>query len=242
MSLSLNGPSLLDSISAIRSGRFDWKLRVRVVRIWDLPDRGVDDVVNSVEMILVDQLGDRIQATILKRLVPLFRGTLFEGEIYRMSFFSVLPNVGLLLCTSHPYKLLFDLRTSVRPAVAFSIPLSLMATMRQFLFCSTMVHGKKDLLICFRTQREIIQRSAHINFSPYLGRICFFWWKRSLLPIQLWIVVIKLWIFVAIQSSLIYSIGRIPSLTLSFFQSVVVNVIRGDNELDEHLYFFFVSL
>jgi hypothetical protein len=54
--------------------------------------------------------------------VSLFRDRLVEGKVYRMSFFSVLPNVGSLLCTSHRYKLLFDLRTVVCPAIGFSIP------------------------------------------------------------------------------------------------------------------------
>jgi hypothetical protein len=66
----------------------------------------------------------------VRALLSLFRDRLVEGEVYRMSFFSVLPNVGPLLCTSHPFKLLFHSRTLVCPADAFSIPfygLSLMS-------------------------------------------------------------------------------------------------------------------
>jgi hypothetical protein len=55
MSLSLNGTSSLDCVSAIRSGRFDWKLRVRVVRIWEVTGHGVSDDVSSLEIILVDE-------------------------------------------------------------------------------------------------------------------------------------------------------------------------------------------
>lgn len=52
----------------------------------------------------------------------MFKGKLRKGEMYRIGFFSVAPNKGLVMCTHHPFKLIFHQRTNVTITDGFSIP------------------------------------------------------------------------------------------------------------------------
>ncbi|MCH87563.1 replication factor A protein, partial [Trifolium medium] len=69
--------------------------------------------VNSVEMVLVDSKGGKIQATIRKQLLYLFRNKLEEGVVYVLSFFTTAPSTGAYRSTLHPFRLVFQMRTKV---------------------------------------------------------------------------------------------------------------------------------
>lgn len=45
----------LTFVNDIVSGRIDWKIVVRVIRLWNIPDFKYPNTINTVEMILVDQ-------------------------------------------------------------------------------------------------------------------------------------------------------------------------------------------
>ncbi|KAJ1386803.1 hypothetical protein SESBI_40494 [Sesbania bispinosa] len=72
--------------------------------------------VFSVEMVLVDAKGGRIQASIRKAMLKKFMGNMVEGVVYKMTFFGVIDNLGSYRATTHEYKLLFQPRTKVYPA------------------------------------------------------------------------------------------------------------------------------
>ncbi|KAJ1403866.1 Nucleic acid-binding, OB-fold [Sesbania bispinosa] len=60
----VHGP--FDSIKDIKEGRQILRLKVRVVRVWEVCQRDNPSNVFSLEMVLVDAEGERIQASIRK--------------------------------------------------------------------------------------------------------------------------------------------------------------------------------
>lgn len=44
----------LDSLSEIVPGRLTWKIKVRLVRLWEVPTFLKPDKANSLEMVLID--------------------------------------------------------------------------------------------------------------------------------------------------------------------------------------------
>jgi len=63
-----------------------WRFVVQVIRLWEVP------LFSTIEMVLIDQKGVKIHATIPKQLVYLFKHKLIEGQVYKLSNFTVLPN------------------------------------------------------------------------------------------------------------------------------------------------------
>ncbi|XP_029153277.1 replication protein A 70 kDa DNA-binding subunit C [Arachis hypogaea] len=90
-----------------------WRLKVRVLRLWVIPSFGNHEVPNSMEMILLDEHCGKIQATIKKPLLNRFRDLIVEGQVYRMTYFTVVSNHGSYRATSHEFKLVFLHRTTV---------------------------------------------------------------------------------------------------------------------------------
>nr|XP_043633556.1 uncharacterized protein LOC122604753 [Erigeron canadensis] len=65
-------------------------------------------------MVLVDEQGTRIQATVKRNLIGQFDALLQEGGVRVLSKFGVAENSGRLLLTRHPCKLNFYRHTTVR--------------------------------------------------------------------------------------------------------------------------------
>jgi hypothetical protein len=53
-----------------------------------------------------------------------FQKKLAEGDVYKMSFFAVGPTVGSYRTTSHPYKLIFQMKTKVHKIEGSTIPVN----------------------------------------------------------------------------------------------------------------------
>ncbi|KAJ1435999.1 Nucleic acid-binding, OB-fold [Sesbania bispinosa] len=120
-----------DKVSAIHPGKDSWRLRVRVVRLWEMCS--IVDPTNpfAIDMVLLDVEGGKIQATIRKPMMKKFRNVISEGEVYTMLNFAVIKNVGSYRACRHEFKLLFSAKTKVFPAQSDVIPtvgLSLMTT------------------------------------------------------------------------------------------------------------------
>ncbi|WJX11096.1 hypothetical protein P8452_01744 [Trifolium repens] len=105
-----------DSLHEILPGRESWRIKVRVLRMWKVPGFINPSEPNSMEMVLVDEKGGKIHATIRRQLLYMFDGKIEEGSVYQMSFFSVCPATGYYRSTLHPYKLLFQVKTRVKLA------------------------------------------------------------------------------------------------------------------------------
>ncbi|XP_052119057.1 replication protein A 70 kDa DNA-binding subunit B-like [Arachis duranensis] len=102
-----------DAISKIVPPREAWRLKVRVIRAWIVPSFGNPDSPNSMELILVDENSNKIQATIRKQLINRFKDNIIEGNCYKMCYFSVVPNHGSYRATKHEFKLTFLFQTIV---------------------------------------------------------------------------------------------------------------------------------
>ncbi|KAJ1388161.1 Nucleic acid-binding, OB-fold [Sesbania bispinosa] len=111
---NLGGP--FDLIRNIYGGRDTWRLKVRVVRVWEICARDNPANVFSIEMVLVDSEGGRIQASIRKAMLRKYMNYVAEGCVYKMTYFAVVDNGGSYRATSHDFKLLFQARTRVIPA------------------------------------------------------------------------------------------------------------------------------
>jgi len=64
----------------------------------------------------------KIHATVRKQLLYVFQKKLMEGEVYKMSYFSVAPWFGAYCTTVHPCKLIFQMKTKVERVDGSLIP------------------------------------------------------------------------------------------------------------------------
>ncbi|XP_024628783.1 replication protein A 70 kDa DNA-binding subunit C [Medicago truncatula] len=113
----------LDLVNDIVPGRLNWRIRVRVVRMWEVPTFLKPNQANSLEMVLLDQMGVKIQAIVRKQLIYVFQKRLREGEVYNISYFSVAPSTGSYRAATHPYKIVFQMTTKVQSCTSATIPL-----------------------------------------------------------------------------------------------------------------------
>nr|XP_009776564.1 PREDICTED: uncharacterized protein LOC104226310 isoform X2 [Nicotiana sylvestris] len=103
----------IHDIKQISSNSMQWNLKVRVVRMWIMPDRFNPQIPFSIELVLQDSKGDRIHATIGKYVLKFFRNKIHELRLYRMNYFVVGPNNLKLRTTTHKLKLTFTQKTFV---------------------------------------------------------------------------------------------------------------------------------
>lgn len=112
---------IFDCLSDIKPGKEAWRIRVRVVRLWKVPGFLNPGQTNSLEMVLVDEKGVKIHASVRRQLLYLFEGKLFEGQVYKMSFFGVVPVSGSYRTACHEFKLMFQMKTKVQVTECSSI-------------------------------------------------------------------------------------------------------------------------
>ncbi|TKY53417.1 hypothetical protein E2542_SST24947 [Spatholobus suberectus] len=108
---SVAGP--FDSVKDIYGGRDTWRLKVRVIWMWNVCSLCDPSSPFAIEMVLIDSEGGKIQATIRKPMMKKFGKYVVEGEVYKMAFFGVLRNTGSYRATKHKFKLLFSGKTKV---------------------------------------------------------------------------------------------------------------------------------
>ncbi|XLT69647.1 hypothetical protein S245_026792 [Arachis hypogaea] len=114
----------MDMVNKINLEKEAWNLKVRVIRLWTVPTFTGQLLPNSMEMILVDESGCKIQATVQKTMICRFKQLLSEGRVYVIKLFSVVPNQGSYRATRHQFKLIVQFRTTVRDAICDFIPKS----------------------------------------------------------------------------------------------------------------------
>ncbi|WJX89063.1 hypothetical protein P8452_71087 [Trifolium repens] len=104
---------IFDTLAAVNNDRDSWCFKVRVIRLWTVYSTTKSGHLNSLEMILIDEKGTKIHASITHKLLYLFRHKIFEGVVYKMSNFKVVLEEGVIRTTSHPYQLHFLYKTKV---------------------------------------------------------------------------------------------------------------------------------
>ncbi|KAH0633182.1 hypothetical protein KY284_035968 [Solanum tuberosum] len=91
-----------------------WNLKVRVIRLWIVPDKFKSEIPYSLEMILQDEKGDRIHASLGKTVIKHFGEILYELGVFRMNYFVIAPNIMKFKTTTHKHKLNFTVTTNVK--------------------------------------------------------------------------------------------------------------------------------
>ncbi|XP_035840006.1 uncharacterized protein LOC118487346 [Helianthus annuus] len=102
-------------IHQISTEKDTWKLKVRVLRLWKQS--------YQIDMILMDEKGDKIQATIKKVLMCVFENQLEEGSVVFLSKFGVGEMNGKFPVIKYSYKLIFYRHTNVKHCENFDGPL-----------------------------------------------------------------------------------------------------------------------
>ncbi|WJX38032.1 hypothetical protein P8452_25732 [Trifolium repens] len=103
-----------DMLGSVSPGRVSWRFKVRVLRLWTVSTFMKPDQANSIEMVLIDEKGAKIHASVRRQLMYVFDSKIAEGKVYKMSYFTVVPESGLFRSTQHPYKLKFEMKTKVQ--------------------------------------------------------------------------------------------------------------------------------
>nr|XP_025631972.1 uncharacterized protein LOC112726694 [Arachis hypogaea] len=133
----------VDLVEKITPWRGSWKVHVKVVKLWYHKNPALDASQNLLHMVLMDEKLHKIQATIRDKLISKFAVSLHEGDLYLMTYFTVVPNTSMNRVTKHRFRLLFQYKTSVVSVVSPRIPHS-------------------DL--CFTSIDEIDQMTKDYNF------------------------------------------------------------------------------
>ncbi|KAJ1417290.1 Nucleic acid-binding, OB-fold [Sesbania bispinosa] len=100
-------------LSEIVSGRVDWKIRVKVIRLWNGTDFVDRNLKNTIEMVFVDEKGTRMQCNIKKALMASFENVFPEGSGYLIQNIMVAHNDGRYKTCPHRFKLSFMANTRI---------------------------------------------------------------------------------------------------------------------------------
>ncbi|XP_027931228.1 uncharacterized protein LOC114187234 isoform X2 [Vigna unguiculata] len=102
-----------DSVASITAEKKTWRIQVKIIRMWTIPGLPNSRQPFSVEMVLMDDKGCKIHASMRRALIYKFISMLKEGNIYCMGFFTVGSNDGDYRTTKHDFKLNFEINTVV---------------------------------------------------------------------------------------------------------------------------------
>ncbi|XP_058749898.1 uncharacterized protein LOC131622904 [Vicia villosa] len=94
-----------DYVNDITPAKESWDIVVRVVRLWFVPDLNSKQNFYAMEMVLMDEQGDKIQASVRKALLSRFQSKLCDGAVYNLKSFGVAANSGAYRTTKHKFKL-----------------------------------------------------------------------------------------------------------------------------------------
>ncbi|XP_061354913.1 uncharacterized protein LOC133299465 [Gastrolobium bilobum] len=107
--------SKYDFLKDVSPAKEDWRIKVKVVRAWKVPNFQRNNFYDNVEMVLMDEQGGRIHATV-KGSLQVWK-KIHEGECYFIKKFGVGFNSDIFRPTRHQYHLSFNLRTDVKSIV-----------------------------------------------------------------------------------------------------------------------------
>ncbi|KAL6495845.1 hypothetical protein OROGR_030408 [Orobanche gracilis] len=91
-----------DKISDLNPIRDNWSILVRIIRLWVVR---VGNQITAIEMILMDDKGSRIEATVRKYLAHKYERLLREGFVYAIRNFTLADNSGTFRVADHEYKI-----------------------------------------------------------------------------------------------------------------------------------------
>ncbi|KAL6579776.1 hypothetical protein OROMI_007800 [Orobanche minor] len=104
----------------LNKNRIDWKIQVRCCRKWQVPIHG--NFSESLELLLVDKFGSRIQVLVKGYIIDRFMDLIVEGGLYLIEQFSVVDRPKNFPVAIYPYKISFHKNTYVGPTVSTRFP------------------------------------------------------------------------------------------------------------------------
>ncbi|XP_057419428.1 replication protein A 70 kDa DNA-binding subunit C-like [Lotus japonicus] len=112
----------IDPVVTLCPPNHNWRIKVRVVRLWIADGFAGENKPASMELILLDQHGGKIQATVRKLVFRKWGEQFVEGNVYIITFFHLIPNLGAYRPTDHAFRILFNPKTKIIPAESSIIP------------------------------------------------------------------------------------------------------------------------
>ncbi|TKY60913.1 Replication protein A 70 kDa DNA-binding subunit A [Spatholobus suberectus] len=109
-------------IEKIVPGTLEWRLRVRIIRLWKQTEYNNPMQIKSTELKLLDEKTARIQATIKRSLIEQFQTTIEKGSAYLIENLLVAKTDPKFKATKHKYKLSFMKSTKCTKFETDSIP------------------------------------------------------------------------------------------------------------------------
>ncbi|XP_038718713.1 replication protein A 70 kDa DNA-binding subunit-like isoform X2 [Tripterygium wilfordii] len=106
-----------DLISQLQISNRQWKIKAKILRLWDSINHNQNELLISVDAYIIDEKGDNILVTITPENAEYFRAVLHEGDVYFFSNFSVFPVRNTYRPCPNKYMLKFDKRTKIQKAV-----------------------------------------------------------------------------------------------------------------------------
>ncbi|KAL4365917.1 hypothetical protein AHAS_Ahas07G0154000 [Arachis hypogaea] len=103
----------VDVIADINPMKLAWTLKVVIMRLYEFPIKWNPREIYSMELVLQDEMGDRIHCSIPKSNMVVFRTLIREHELYAMKNFIVQAIGQSVRTTSNKYKLSFYTKTFV---------------------------------------------------------------------------------------------------------------------------------
>ncbi|KAK4277960.1 hypothetical protein QN277_015873 [Acacia crassicarpa] len=107
--------TVFDAVRTLTPKRHNWRICVRIARMWNMTARQGHGDTSSLELVLQDVHGDRVHASVRSVFVHRHDKHLEEGTVVDVSNFAVAPATGSYRPTEHLYRVNFQFGTVVRP-------------------------------------------------------------------------------------------------------------------------------
>ncbi|CAJ2652616.1 unnamed protein product [Trifolium pratense] len=106
----------------IKHGIDKVEYQLRVLKKWNVLDVSKHGRIHSVDMILIDKNGHKIQASIPGLLCCMFDELIVEGYVYVMSNFFVQYNEGKTMASYHKNLFVFNVNIEVKLSWSSKVP------------------------------------------------------------------------------------------------------------------------
>ncbi|XP_057450050.1 uncharacterized protein LOC130741224 isoform X6 [Lotus japonicus] len=109
-----------DSVMQLSLKQHPWKIKVRVIAVWNVDHLDQAHGLRCMHMVLIDKEHVKIQASFHKYIPS--KLNIIQGRVYVLSLFRVKRNMDSERVTNHGFKLLFNSRTRIVLDVDAFIP------------------------------------------------------------------------------------------------------------------------
>nr|KAJ0224516.1 hypothetical protein LSAT_V11C100019510 [Lactuca sativa] len=107
---------IIDKLADIDASKESWNIPVQVVMIWKQTYKNNPNMVNSLDMILMDQENTSNNK---KNLINAFQALLEEGAVRKITNFGTAKNEGDYMLVAHKHKINFYKTTRIRVSTPF---------------------------------------------------------------------------------------------------------------------------